>query len=68
MTDLIELAIGKDNYARYMVAQDPIPNGKSKGEVDIIVNPDEELSDQWLFSSIGEIVIDGDQNPEPARS
>lgn len=62
MTDLIELAIGKDNYDRYMVAQDLIPKGKSKGEIAIIVNPDEEFSALWVFSSIGEMVmLDQDQ-------
>lgn len=64
MTDLIELAIGKDNYDKYIVAQDPIPKGKSKGEIAIVVNPDEEFSALWWFSSIGEVVIDGGQQTQ----
>lgn len=56
-TGLLELVLGKPDYKKYMLAQDPLPNGKSKGTISIIVNPDEDQSHRWIFYSIGEIFL-----------
>lgn len=55
MTPVLEQALGKGNYDRYMVAQDPLAGGRSSGEISIILNPDERSPSRMSFASIGTI-------------
>ena len=55
MTGVLEDAIGKANYDRYMIAQDPLCGGKTEGKIDIILNPGETNPDRMQFASIGVI-------------
>ena len=51
-------AIGEENYKRYMFAQDPLAvahlDGKDTGEVNIVENPDDPVS-QARYVPIGTI-------------
>jgi hypothetical protein len=55
MTAVLEQALGKENYDRYMIAQDPLCGGKSEGNVSIILNPDEADPRHMRFETIGTI-------------
>lgn len=55
MTGALEQALGKENYDRYMIAQDPLCGGKAEGTVAIILNPDERDPDRMRFETIGTI-------------
>jgi len=55
LTPLLEHALGQTNYNRYVVAQDPLCGGKSEGDIDIIVNPDERNPAAMVFRSIGTV-------------
>jgi hypothetical protein len=56
MTNVLEQALGKENYDRYMIAQDPLCGGRSEGIVKIILNPDETHPGNMRFEAIGTIL------------
>jgi hypothetical protein len=55
VTPLLEGALGKDNYDRYVVVQDPLTGGKTCGEIRIITNPRCLDPHGMQFQSIGSI-------------
>ncbi len=57
LTPLLESAIGRDNYERYIPAQDPLCGGGFSGQVDMVVNPDEKDLRKLRFQSIGTVIF-----------
>lgn len=55
MSPLLETVLGKDNYDRYIVAQDPLCGGKTSGEIRIILNRAERNHTLHRFAAIGTI-------------
>lgn len=54
LTTLFEKTLGKENYDKFMVAQDPFSNKKiKKSKIYIILNPDELIIQKHRFGSIG---------------
>ncbi len=53
LTPLLEEALGKDNYNKYVPAQDTFSGDKTKADIDIIVNPEETNPAKMIFRSIG---------------
>jgi len=57
MTPLLEEAIGKEKYDRYILAQDPLCGGKTEGDIKIILNPGECDPNKMQYASIGKIQL-----------
>jgi len=55
MLRLLERALGKSTYDRYMFAQDPLAGGKTSGEIVIITYPEGRDRQSMGFKSIGSI-------------
>ena len=55
MTPLLQQALGKDNYDRYVITQTPLYQGKDKGVVEVMLNPDETKMSKMKYRSIGTI-------------
>ena len=66
MTGVLEEAIGKANYDRYMIAQDPLCGGRTEGNIDIILNPGETSPDRMRFACIG-VIQSIEQPSKPLR-
>lgn len=57
MTGVLEDAIGKENYDRYMIAQDPLCGGRTEGNINIILNRGETDPQKMRFESIGTVSV-----------
>jgi hypothetical protein len=51
--EAVRVALGKENYNKYMIAQDPLSGGKTCGEIHITLNPGEENIHLMRFEPIG---------------
>ena len=57
MVPLLKAAIGKEKYDKYVIAQDPLCDGKTEGDISIILNRGEPDPQKMQFASIGKIQL-----------